>query len=49
VSLAATRFGARAHGRFFKKHHISRAYRKISVSGRVGAALWLAERGFIGR
>jgi DNA-binding CsgD family transcriptional regulator len=31
------------------QHHVSRAYRKINVSGRVGAALWLAERGFIGR
>lgn len=31
------------------QHHISRAYRKIHVSGRVGAAMWLAERGLVGR
>ncbi len=31
------------------QHHISRAYRKINVSGRVGAAMWLAERGLVGR
>jgi DNA-binding CsgD family transcriptional regulator len=31
------------------QHSVARAYRKIGVSGRVGAALWLAERGLVGR
>jgi DNA-binding CsgD family transcriptional regulator len=31
------------------QHTVARAYRKIGVSGRVGAALWLAERGLVGR
>lgn len=31
------------------QHHVARAYRKIGVPGRVGAALWMAERGFLGR
>ena len=30
------------------QHHVANAYRKISVSGRVGAAVWLAERGLVG-
>ncbi|HVV51475.1 MAG TPA: response regulator transcription factor [Polyangia bacterium] len=30
------------------QHHVARAYRKIDVSGRVGAALWLAQRGLVG-
>jgi DNA-binding CsgD family transcriptional regulator len=31
------------------QHHVARAYRRIGVSGRVGAAMWLAEHGIIGR
>ena len=31
------------------KHHVARAYRKIDVTGRVGAAMWLAERGLVGK
>ena len=31
------------------QHSVARAYRKIGVSGRVDAALWLAERGLVGR
>ena len=31
------------------QHSVARAYRKIGVSGRVGAAMWLAERGLVGR
>lgn len=31
------------------QHHVARAYRRIGVSGRVNAALWLAQRGLIGR
>jgi DNA-binding CsgD family transcriptional regulator len=31
------------------QHTVARAYRKIGVSGRVGAAMWLAERGVVGR
>ena len=30
------------------QHHITRAYRKIGVSGRVGATAWLARHGLIG-
>jgi DNA-binding CsgD family transcriptional regulator len=30
------------------QHHIAHAYRKLGVSGRVGATVWLMERGFIG-
>jgi DNA-binding CsgD family transcriptional regulator len=30
------------------QHHVARAYRKIDVTGRVGAAMWLAERGLVG-
>jgi DNA-binding CsgD family transcriptional regulator len=30
------------------QHHVARAYRKIGVSGRVGAAMWLAQRGLVG-
>jgi len=30
------------------QHHVANAYRKISVSSRVGAAVWLAERGLVG-
>lgn len=30
------------------QHHVARAYRKIGVNGRVGAALWLARRGMVG-
>jgi len=30
------------------QHHVARSYRKIGVSGRVGAAVWLAERGLVG-
>jgi DNA-binding CsgD family transcriptional regulator len=29
------------------KHHVAHAYRKIDVSSRVGAAMWLASRGLI--
>jgi DNA-binding CsgD family transcriptional regulator len=29
------------------QHHVARAYRKIGVSSRVSAALWLAERGLV--
>jgi DNA-binding CsgD family transcriptional regulator len=31
------------------KHHVARAYRKIDVTSRVGAAMWLAERGLVGK
>jgi DNA-binding CsgD family transcriptional regulator len=31
------------------QHHVAKVYRKIAVSNRVGATVWLAERGFIGR
>lgn len=30
------------------QHHVARAYRKIGVSSRVGAAVWLARRGLVG-
>jgi DNA-binding CsgD family transcriptional regulator len=30
------------------QHHVARCCRKIGVSGRVGAAVWLAERGLVG-
>jgi DNA-binding CsgD family transcriptional regulator len=30
------------------QHHVAHACRKIRVTGRVGAALWLAERGLVG-
>ena len=30
------------------QHHVARIYRKIDVTGRLGAALWLARRGLIG-
>lgn len=30
------------------QHHVANAYRKIGVSGRVGAVVWLAERGLVG-
>jgi DNA-binding CsgD family transcriptional regulator len=30
------------------QHHLANTYRKIGVSGRVGATVWLAERGLIG-
>jgi DNA-binding CsgD family transcriptional regulator len=30
------------------QHHIARCYRKIGVSGRVGATMWLAQRRLIG-
>ena len=30
------------------QHHVARAYRKIDVSGRVGAVMWLAQRGMVG-
>jgi DNA-binding CsgD family transcriptional regulator len=29
------------------QHHLARAYRKLGVSGRVGATVWLAERGLL--
>jgi DNA-binding CsgD family transcriptional regulator len=31
------------------QHHVARAYSKIGVSGRVGATVWLAERGLVGK
>jgi DNA-binding CsgD family transcriptional regulator len=31
------------------QHHVARTYRKIDVTGRVGAAMWLAERGLVGK
>jgi DNA-binding CsgD family transcriptional regulator len=31
------------------QHHVARAYRKIDVTGRVGAAMWLAQRGMVGK
>jgi len=31
------------------QHHVARVYRKIGVSSRVGATLWLAERGFVNK
>ena len=31
------------------QHHIARAYRKIDVCSRVEAAMWLAERGLVGK
>ncbi len=30
------------------QHHVAHAYRKIGVTGRVGAAMWLARRGLVG-
>jgi DNA-binding CsgD family transcriptional regulator len=30
------------------QHHVARVYRKIDVTGRVGAAMWLAQRRMIG-
>ncbi len=30
------------------QHHVAHAYRKIGVSSRVGATLWLAQRGLVG-
>jgi DNA-binding CsgD family transcriptional regulator len=30
------------------QHHVAHAYRKIDVSGRVGAVMWLAERRMVG-
>jgi DNA-binding CsgD family transcriptional regulator len=30
------------------QHHLARIYRKIDVTSRVTAALWLAERGLVG-
>ena len=30
------------------QHHVARTYRKIDVSGRVGAVMWLAQRGMVG-
>jgi DNA-binding CsgD family transcriptional regulator len=30
------------------QHHVAHAYRKIDVSGRVGAVMWLAQRGMVG-
>jgi DNA-binding CsgD family transcriptional regulator len=30
------------------QHHIAHAYRKLGVSGRVSATVWLMERGLIG-
>jgi DNA-binding CsgD family transcriptional regulator len=30
------------------QHHVANAYRKLGVSGRVGAVVWLAERGLVG-
>jgi DNA-binding CsgD family transcriptional regulator len=31
------------------QHHVARVCRKINVPGRVGAAVWLARRGLVGR
>lgn len=31
------------------KHHVANSYAKLGVSGRVGATMWLAERGFVGK
>jgi DNA-binding CsgD family transcriptional regulator len=31
------------------QHHVAHSYRKLGVSGRVGAAMWLAGRGLIGK
>jgi len=31
------------------QHHVAHAYRKMNVSGRVGAVMWLAERGLVGK
>jgi DNA-binding CsgD family transcriptional regulator len=31
------------------QHHVAHAYRKIGVTSRVGATVWLAERGFVGK
>jgi DNA-binding CsgD family transcriptional regulator len=31
------------------QHHVARAYRKLDVTGRVGAALWLARNGMVGQ
>jgi DNA-binding CsgD family transcriptional regulator len=31
------------------QHHVANAYRKVGVANRVSAAMWLAERGFLGR
>ena len=30
------------------QHHVAHAYRKIDVSGRVGAVMWLAEHRMVG-
>ena len=30
------------------QHHVAHAYRKIDVSGRVGAVMWLAQRKMVG-
>jgi len=30
------------------QHHVAHAYRKMDVSGRVGAVMWLAQRGMVG-
>jgi DNA-binding CsgD family transcriptional regulator len=30
------------------QHHVAHGYRKLGVSGRVGAAMWLAKRGMVG-
>jgi DNA-binding CsgD family transcriptional regulator len=30
------------------QHTVARAYRKIGVSSRVGATVWLAQRGLLG-
>jgi len=31
------------------KHHVAHTYRKLGGTGRVGAAMWLAERGLVGK
>ncbi len=31
------------------QHHVAHAYRKIGVTSRVGATVWLAERGLVGK
>ena len=31
------------------QHHVAHSYRKLGVSGRVGAAMWLAGRGLVGK
>ena len=30
------------------QHHVAHGYRKLGVTGRVGATVWLAQRGFVG-